>query len=428
MCRQGLSIVCWLGLAWCLAGAGTALAQHTPPNGSNQAAYRDQISKALQEYTLGHWAEARVYFAEAHAIWPNARTFRGLGMTCYEARSYVESIDFLEQALRNTIQPLTPKLAEEARRILDQAKRFVSSVKLELDPSDATLTIDDKPLRPRADGDVLVNPGEHQLDISAPGYQDLHRIVVAEAGQPLRVHATLRSLADDDEAEETHAPAPDRAISLASPGGDASAIEDAAPSEPQLTLANQLPVVAAVIGGIGLGGIATGWVFYKLRDHERLTLWQQGLGAPGQTFIDFDQGALQRYRLRGVIAMASAGGGSLLLGLAQYFWLPDSPDVPVWAWVVGAAGAALGLTALAFGIFMPHCEVADARGLCQRTASDPLFAPLLGAHALPFLTLPLMYLLRARLPVEQAQVSLWVPPSSAGRPTDGLGLRVSGSF
>ncbi|MEY4575805.1 MAG: hypothetical protein RL701_508, partial [Pseudomonadota bacterium] len=184
------------------AWVGVLLLLFMPARGFAQAdsareappAYREHIAKALQEFSLGHWSEARVYFAEAHALWPNARTFRGLGMACYEARDYSEAIDFLEQALQNSTQPLTPKLAAESRDILQQAKRFVANVRIDVVPANAVITIDDRALVRRPDGGTMLNPGEHQLDVSADGFQDLHRSFMAEAGQSLRVHHKLTPL------------------------------------------------------------------------------------------------------------------------------------------------------------------------------------------------------------------------------------------
>lgn len=48
------------------------------------AGYRDAIDTALQEMGLGNYEEAREQFARAHALSPNARTLRGLGISEFE--------------------------------------------------------------------------------------------------------------------------------------------------------------------------------------------------------------------------------------------------------------------------------------------------------------------------------------------------------
>jgi tetratricopeptide (TPR) repeat protein len=191
-------MLAWLALA---STAPTLFAQDQAaqpnagqPNKEKLAQYRELIAKALQEYSLGHWPEARVFFMDAHALWPNARTLRGLGMASYEARSYVEAIGYLEQAIGNKTQPLTPKLAAEAQSILEQAKRFVSTIHLETEPQSADVTVDDEPVKYRPDGAMLLDPGDHTLQVASSGYVSDSRTLHAEAGRDLHVRVVLRSL------------------------------------------------------------------------------------------------------------------------------------------------------------------------------------------------------------------------------------------
>lgn len=395
-----------------LSAALPVRAQSGPPRAS-QAEYRDLISKGLQEYQLGHWSEARVFFADAHAIWPNARTFRGLGMACYEARNYVEAIGFIEQALSNQTQPLTPKLAEEARHILEQARRFVSELRLEVEPRNAVVMLDDKPL-PR-EGRPLLDPGEHQLDISAPGYRSVHRTVVAQGGQPVHLHLELVSLRAEAEGEATRNSEGDR--DLADPfGGPVKKKEPVKPPEEVvLMLTGQHPLAAALVAGFGLAGIATGWVMFALRNDVRLTLWQQGLQVSAGNEVYYDPNMLQTFRMRGALALTGIAVGSVALSVAQYLWLPDHPSVPAWAWVMGGVGVALGVGALALGLVQDHCEITDPFAYCQQVVADDWFAPLLAIPALPFITLPIIYALRDRLPSNEINVSvLWGTGRGAG--------------
>src|SRR5437763_10868 len=64
-------------------------AQSAAAQASAEQNYDELIRQAVTEFSLGHWTEAKVFFARAHARNPNARTLRGLGLSCYEARSYV---------------------------------------------------------------------------------------------------------------------------------------------------------------------------------------------------------------------------------------------------------------------------------------------------------------------------------------------------
>lgn len=396
--------LCVASLCWV---APATLRAEDKPAPDKQAQYRDLIEKALQEYALGHWPEARVFFSDAHAIWPNARTLRGLGMTCYEGRSYVEAIGFLEQALESKTQPLTPKLANEAQGILAQAKRFVSPAYIGTSPERSEISLDDQPVTLRPDGAVLLNPGEHILQVSSPGYKTERRTLHAEAGRELHVQVDLRSA---DELQPSAA-----TVSLAMPEPQATPQPEAPMRD---TFTGQNVTAAGALSAIGLAGLTTGWVFYALRDDLRVELWESGLTRSE----GFEQSKYSDYQTHGGVALASAGAGALALSLAQYFWLPDEDPVPAWSWALGGVGAAVAVGALALAVFGDHCEVTDRYAYCRSTLSDVQFAPMLALQAVPLLTLPIMYAARERTSVRDASVSL------SGDGAGGVQLRLAGSF
>jgi tetratricopeptide (TPR) repeat protein len=364
-----------------------------------QAQYRGLIEKALQEYALGHWPEARVFFSDAHAVWPNARTLRGLGMTCYEERSYVEAIGYLEQALENKIQPLTPKLASEAQNILAQAKRFVASAYFETTPGSALLRVDDQPVKWRPDGAVLLDPGDHSVEASSPGFEIERRTVRAEAGRELHLEIALHPSVELQPMEADGPP------QQAQP----------APST-RYTLAAQTPVAAGALAAVGLAGLSTGWLFYGLRDQLRVELWELSLNqAPG-----FEQAKYQQFQMRGSVAIAATSIGAVMMSAAQYFYLPDEEPVPAWAWVAGSLGGAIALGALGWGAFGRHCDISDSLAFCRTTFADELFAPMLALQALPLLSLPIMYAIRTRVPLQDSIMTLAV--------SDGVSLSFAGRF
>jgi hypothetical protein len=328
-------------------------------------------------------------------------------MACYEARAYDESIAFLQQALDNPVQPLTAKLATEARDLLEQAKRFVGRVVVEVKPEVGTVTIDSKPIEAHADGSVFVNPGEHELDVTASGYQSVHREFVVDAGQRLRLYVELISLAHEQVGAK---PEPDEVASHA-------AESDPRPTAPpSLVLANQQPAVALVLSGLGLVALGTGWAFYAVHNNARLSLWDHMIVSDAP----FDLQVIQRYRTSEAVALGVTAGGALLLSVATYFWLPDDPGVPAWAVVAGTAGIAIGVTAVVFALAVEHCDLTNRKLDCQRVTADRSFAPMLALQALPFLSLPLMYALRPRTYEEQVALSLsWA---------NGPYLRVAGRF
>jgi tetratricopeptide (TPR) repeat protein len=145
---------------------GSAQAQEA----AEPAAYRSVVREALSEYTAKNFPEARALFAEAHRLYPNARTLRGLGMTAFELRSYRESIAYLNEALASQVKPLDGALRAETERLLARAERFVGKLNLEVNPSSAEVLLDGNPIVVAAGTPLLLEVGEHALEFRAEGY------------------------------------------------------------------------------------------------------------------------------------------------------------------------------------------------------------------------------------------------------------------
>jgi tetratricopeptide (TPR) repeat protein len=236
---MSVQVLLALGITWLLTSVAWA-----EPTSSN-ASYEETIRHAVEEYSLGHWTEARFFFARAHALNPNARTLRGLGLTCYESRNYVEAISYFKQALENTEQPLTDKMRADIAQLTAQAEQFVTRVIVTLSPVTADFEVDHVARELGADGVVLLDPGEHQLSASAEGHKPDLRSVNAEGGE-LRIELRLQPTAASEPAVVK---APKQAVTPAPP--PASGSGDLAP----------WIVIgaggAALIAGAVLVGIAT---------------------------------------------------------------------------------------------------------------------------------------------------------------------------
>jgi hypothetical protein len=369
-----------------------------PATAEAQARYRELIRKALDEYALGNWPEAKVYFREAHALWPNARTYRGLGLICYESRDYVEAISFLEQALVHPEQPLSEKLAGEVQRVLGEARLFVAS--LEVLPSAAEVTIDGQAALRSSDGKMLVDPGLHHVQANAPGYVTLYSTVKADGGNQLTLQMEPQRSVSTDE------PSPPLAADARLSSG-----QDRGPG-------HESSLLGPLLAPVGVAGLAGGWGFYLLRQTPRRALPPTLEPAPLRSDIG-------KFRTYGWLSMSSAIVGTGLLAVSEYYWLPDEPSLPPWAWVIGGAGVAVAVTGIALGAFGTHCDIADTYRDCQAVTSDILFGPLLAVHALPLLSVPLVYALRSAFRNREVRVAVsWTGDAIHG----GGVLNVTGRF
>src|SRR5690349_15250674 len=68
------------------------------------AEYERAIDSGIAEFQQGNYVEAREQFARAHALVPNARTLRSLGMVEFELRNYVDAVTYLEGALGSSVK------------------------------------------------------------------------------------------------------------------------------------------------------------------------------------------------------------------------------------------------------------------------------------------------------------------------------------
>ena len=203
----------------------------------------------------------------------------------------------------------------------------------------------------------------------------------------------------------------------------------AAATSEELSLGEQSPAAAATLVGLGLAGITTGWVFFDLHHKVRLNLWVKQVEAPLDMPADIDQSDLRSINTRGAIGVVGSAAGAIMLSLAQAFWLPDDPGVPPWAWAVGAAGVAIAVAAVVLATTMHICAVTDEDAACQSVTSDAMFAPMVGTLAIPFLTLPIMYAARERVPLQNTQVSFAFGGYGPGAThQSGFSLQISGQF
>ena len=110
--------------------------------------------------------------------------------------------------------------------------------------------------------------------------------------------------------------------------------------------------------------------------------------------------------------------GLAALSASLPFWLPSDEAVPIWAWIAGGAG--LTIAAAGFWLWSGHNSLDEDTN--QLSVRVPL-GPLVAMHAIPFVSVPIVYLMREAFDTESNHLSAFV--TSEGR---GVSLRVTGAF
>lgn len=152
--------------------------------------YRNAVRIALEEYDAASYAEAREQFLRAHALFPNARTLRGLGFAEYELHNYVASVHYLEQALASKVRPLDGQTRLDTEAVLKRAQGYLGTVQLRFKPSTTVVTLDGEPLE-RADQTQLLAVGDHVFVFHAPGYVGQRRAVTVRGREAQTLEVAL---------------------------------------------------------------------------------------------------------------------------------------------------------------------------------------------------------------------------------------------
>ena len=148
----------------------------------------------MTEFRSAHWEEARALFGRAHELEPSARTLRGLGMTAFELRMYVQSMRELDGALREARKPLDAGMRAAAEALITKARGFVARVEIVPTPKEAALIIDGRHAQLDPDGRIALDAGLHVVSASADGYKAASLRFAVEGGHDQVLQLPLEPL------------------------------------------------------------------------------------------------------------------------------------------------------------------------------------------------------------------------------------------
>lgn len=170
--------------------------------------YRGLVTDGLREFSLHNYEEARALFLQAHAIYPNARTHRALGLAEFELKNYAASVRRLERALACKVRPLPPTLRDEVSRLLVRAYGFVARIQVVMQPVYASLFVDGVETMAGPYRTILLNLGSHELEVATDGYSSERRTLLVLGGEQLFVEFVLREGAAAGPSAALHAEGP----------------------------------------------------------------------------------------------------------------------------------------------------------------------------------------------------------------------------
>lgn len=292
-----------------LASTFSSHPAYAQPADATPAGYDHAIDQAVAEFAASHWEEARALFLEAHALFANARTLRGIGMSSYELRDYPEAVRTLDEALASSIRPLTAEQRTQVTELRDRAAALVGRYEVPAAPAGARFYLDGVHVEiaegwPASPGHVLLGVGEHQVAIRMEdGRSTSARVVVrAHTDSVLDIAALAPEPTESTPTQNTTPPPPPPSYA-AVPPAPASTGSDPTPWI-VMGVGLGVAVVGAVLLGVGAADIST------VQSAIPGTPWSTLSGAYGRAPIETGVGAA-------VLALGAAAAlGGLIWGIA----------------------------------------------------------------------------------------------------------------
>jgi len=186
-------------------------AAHAAPSRGESPEYQRAIRSALAEFDAGNFPEARALFSTAHELYPNARTYRGLGFVEFELRNYVDAIAHLEAALSSDKKPLEGDVRRSTEELLLRAREMIAKVTLRILPRAESLRVDGVDVLLSDDEALTMPVGDHVVEVRTTGYLTERRPLKVARGGALSVTIELKRVEAKPEngprVAETGAPA-----------------------------------------------------------------------------------------------------------------------------------------------------------------------------------------------------------------------------
>jgi hypothetical protein len=299
----GIGLLLALSFSMLFSQAARAADKWNEPEGAEDPAYRKAIKEGLAEFSALHFEEARSLFRRAHDISPNARTFRGIGMTSFELRDYVAAVRNLSAALKDSRKPLSPEQRKNAQDLLDRSRALVDVYLIAVSPREARVLIDGRAPELDDDGTLLLGVGLHNLEVSAPDMVMRSLPINVRGGERKELSVTL---------EPTFV--------ASAPPTDVASIETPANPSPEVVSNKAATIWLLAGGGAALLAIGSG-IYWAMQESQLRTCRSPA----NPTDVCDTEGTLKTQRNLAIGATLGAGAAAVTMGLIGIFSWHSSP-------------------------------------------------------------------------------------------------------
>lgn len=305
------------------------------------------FKKGKLAFNDGKYSDALRIYSEAWQLKQSPDIAANLAQTESELGKHRDAAEHFAFALAHLLPSTTDEQKKALAEGLQIEKKEVGTLRVTLEPSDATLDVDGAPVTLPLTGEIFVEPGEHRCSASREGYESNQQVARVSKGGSQVLWLKLKPLAGSD------APA------AAAPSRAATAPIDPAPSPGvDSGTAGRSLVPVFVGGGIAVAGAAVGVAFLlsansSQSDADRIAgglmgKYPCGSGTPYASecsALHDKNSAIDSARTVEGVGFAVAGAAAV--GTAVYLLWPHNASTTARAWsptVAVAPGAtSLGL-------------------------------------------------------------------------------------
>jgi hypothetical protein len=283
--------------------AGTAYAQ---PDAENRATARELAGQGQQALDAKDFAKAEDLFRRADALFHAPTLLLGLARAQAAEGKFVESWEAYNRIIIEgvTSTPVFAKALDDAKKEITAIEGRRSRVTIGVTgPTSPNVSMDNSPLKNEALGVAFfINPGTHNVQVSADGFNPATRTFAVAEGQTETVSIAL-------EAAAVAAPTPPPPVTAPPPAGGDTAHHG---------VSHVPAIIAFGVGGAGLvAGALTGIV--AMGDHNQL----KNACPNGKCGAD-EQSKLQSYHTMGLISTVGFIAAGVGVAVGTTLWIVES--------------------------------------------------------------------------------------------------------
>jgi len=318
-----------------LVGFSTSLAAgQDEPSAADTAAARELAIDGLKLADAGHCAQAIDKLTRAEKIRHSPIVLGRLGECQIEEGKIVDGTEYLHRLLHESIPPNPPasliKARERAQAVLDGAKSKIGALTIAVrgPTENVAVTVDGQPVPAvLLERDRPTDPGEHNIEATAPGYFKASRHILLSAGEKQEVTLKLRV---DPQAVVTPAPTAAKPNDKSSTTGTPvpqSSLSTSVATEPNPSKESAPNYTPSTILWIAGGAVTVaGGVFGYLAMSDKSTLDSQCVSNSCPTSSKSTLDSANRYATVSTV-LVGAGAAGLVLGTVLYFTAGPSSKV-----------------------------------------------------------------------------------------------------